>query len=73
MRTRYDAAIRDGLTLRGKAAIKAANWIMRTFAPEYSKIIAGAIDYGICSAARDSAEGRKGPPPLHELVKKGNQ
>lgn len=29
---------------RSRAAVRIANWILNTFAPEYSKVLARAID-----------------------------
>ncbi|BCI54982.1 hypothetical protein NIIDNTM18_42600 [Mycolicibacterium litorale] len=36
-----------------RAAVVISNWLLRTFAPNYSKIIEGAIRYALIAAAED--------------------
>lgn len=49
-------------TLTAKLAVRTANWILRTFAPQYAKFIGGSIEYGMRAAAVDSEQGNPTPP-----------
>lgn len=49
-------------TMTAKLAVRAANWMLRTFAPEYAKFIGGSIEYGMRAAAVDTAQGNPAPP-----------
>lgn len=40
-------------SLTEKMAVAVANWILRTFAPTYSKFIQATIHYGLRSAAEE--------------------
>lgn len=55
-------------TVTAKLAVRAANWILRTFAPEYAKFIGGSIEYGMRTAAVDSALGNPTPPDWRQGV-----
>lgn len=50
--------------LRDALAYRLANAALRLATPWYRRMIRGAIDYGMRSAARDATAGTPSPPPV---------
>lgn len=62
--SRPDRAPRHNVARRDRIAAWLCNAVLRTVAtPRYRKFVAGAIAYGLASAARDESEGREAPEP----------